>query len=180
MIKSNFYIISGAMGAGKSTVVAKLRDFGIRCIAEPARQISAEQRLIHAVGVPETDADLFSMLMLSRSIHNYYENSSLQEPVVFDRGIPDIVAYARLFRLDETSYANATQEFQYNPTVFYFPAWQEIYTTDSERKMSFEDAQAFGVVARSIYEKAGYHILEVPKLSLEQRVQFILDRIKNH
>ena len=179
MTKINFYVLSGAMGAGKSTVLARLRDFGIQCVPEPAREILAEQRMISAMGVPEKNADLFSMLMLSRSIHNYYENSSREEAVVFDRGIPDMIAYARLFMLDVTSYANAAKEFRYNPTVFYVPAWEEIYITDSERKMNFGDAQAFGTVVRSLYEQLGYRILEVPRFSLGERVQFIWDRIAN-
>ncbi len=179
MTKVNFYILSGAMGAGKSAVLSKLRALGIPCVPEPAREILAEQRLIQAMGVPEKNTDLFSMLMLSRSIHNYYENRAMEKAVVFDRGIPDMIAYARLFKLDETSYANAAKEFRYNPTVFYLPAWEEIYTNDLERKMSFEDAKAFGVVVRSIYEELGYRILEVSRFSLEERVQFILARIAN-
>jgi predicted ATPase len=179
MTKINFYVLSGAMGGGKSTVLSRLRDFGIHCVSEPAREILAEQRLIKAMGVPEKNADLFCMLMLSRSIHNYYEHSSVEESVVFDRGIPDMVAYASLFRLDETSYFNAAKEFRYNTTVFYFPAWEEIYTNDAERKMSFEDAKEFGTVVRSIYDNFGYRILEVPQFSLEERVKFILDRISN-
>ncbi len=177
MTKINFYILSGAMGAGKSAVLSKLQDLGIPCVPEPAREILAEQRLIKGMGVPEKNADLFCMLMLSRSIHNYYENTNLEKAVVFDRGIPDMVAYARLFGLDEIPYANAVKEFRYNPTVFYLPAWEEIYTNDVERKMSFEEAKAFGATVRSVYEKLGYHILEVPRISLGERAQFILDRV---
>ena len=158
-------------------VLSRLSDLGIPCVPEPAREILAEQRRIHARGVPEKDPDLFSMLMLSRAIHSYQENSAVEDAVVFDRGIPDMVAYARLFELDETPYRNAAQEFRYHRTVFYFPPWEEIYTTDSERKMSFEDAKAFGVVVRSIYETFGYRMLEVPRFSLEKRVQFIRERI---
>jgi predicted ATPase len=177
MTRDNFYVLSGAMGGGKSAVLSKLRAFGIHCVAEPAREILAEQRRIKATGVPEKDPDLFSMLMLSRAIHNYYEKSSAEEPVIFDRGIPDMIAYARLFLLDETPYGHAAQEIRYNSTVFYFPAWEAIYTTDSERKMNFEDAKRFGAVVKSIYERLSYQILEVPRISLEERVQFILDRI---
>ena len=179
MQKVNFYILSGAMGAGKSAVISRLRDRGIPCVPEPAREILAEQRLIQAMGVPEKKVDLFSMLMLSRSIHNYYENSAMEKAVVFDRGIPDMIAYASLFDLDESPYVNAANEFRYNPTVFYLPAWEDIYTNDSERKMSFEDAKAFGAVVRSIYEDLGYRILEVPRLSIEERVQFLLARVAN-
>jgi predicted ATPase len=165
------------MGGGKSMVLSRLGALGIPCIPEPAREILAEQRRIHARGVPETDPDLFSMLMLSRAIHNYQESSAGEGPVVFDRGIPDMVAYARLFELDETPYRNAAQEFRYHRTVFYFPPWEEIYTTDSERKMSFEDAKAFGVVVRSIYETFGYRMLEMPRFSVEERVRFIREQI---
>jgi predicted ATPase len=105
--RTNFYVLSGAMGAGKSMVLSQLSGLGIPCVPEPAREILAEQRRIHARGVPEKDPDLFSMLMLSRAIHDYQAKSALEEPVVFDRGIPDMVAYARLFRLDETPYRNA-------------------------------------------------------------------------
>jgi len=82
-----------------------------------------------------------------------------------------------LFKLDETSYVNAAKEFRFNPIVFYFPAWEERYTNDSERIMSFDDAKAFGSIVRSIYEKLGYRILEVPRFSLPERVQFIRDSI---
>jgi predicted ATPase len=177
MIQNNFYVLSGAMGAGKTAVLSRLRDMGIPCVAEPAREILAEPRRNKEMGVPEKNAELFCMLMLSRSIHNYSENRAVEKTVVFDRGIPDMVAYAKLFTLDETSYAIAAREFRYNPTVFYLPPWEEIYTNDSERKMSFEDAKAFGATVRSIYERLGYHILEVPRISLGERVQFLIDRI---
>jgi predicted ATPase len=177
MININFYVLSGAMGGGKSAVLSRLGNRGSHCVPEPAREILAEQRLIGGLGVPEKNADLFSMLMLSRSIHNYYEKSSAEEPVIFDRGIPDMLAYARLFALEEAAYINAAMEFRYNVTVFHFPAWEKIYTTDAERKMSFEQAKAFGEDVRSIYEELGYRIVEVPRSSLEERVQFIIDRV---
>ena len=177
MIQNNFYVVSGAMGAGKSAILSRLSGCEVRCVPEPAREILAEQRLIRATGVPEKNAELFSMLMLSRSIHDYYENCSIGEPVVFDRGIPDVIAYARLFSLDEAAYINAAMEFRYNPMVFYFPAWEDIYTTDTERRMSFEQAKAFGEDVRSVYEGFGYQIVEVPRCSMEERVQFIRDRI---
>jgi predicted ATPase len=176
MTRNNSYLLSGAMGAGKSAVLDRLRERGIPCVPEPAREILREQRLIQGRGVPEKDAALFSMLMLSRSMHNYSENAS-SAAVVFDRGIPDMLAYARLFQLDESCYANAAQEFRYNPIVFHFPAWEQIYATDAERKMSFTDAKTFGAIVRSIHENLGYQILEVPRFSVEERVQFILDII---
>ncbi|MCB9134822.1 MAG: AAA family ATPase [Anaerolineales bacterium] len=178
MIKPNFYILSGAMGGGKSTILSALKARGHHCIPEPAREILAEQRLIQGVGVPEKNPDMFCSLMLSRAMHNYSQNLSTAGNVIFDRSIPDMLVYARLFSLDETPYTHAAHEFRTHPTVFFFPAWQEIYTNDSERKMSFEQARAFGDTVRAIYEKFGYRILEVPRFSIEERVQFILDKLE--
>ena len=179
MSKNNFYALSGVMGGGKSAVLSRLTELGILCVPEPAREILAEQRRIKAMGVPEKNPGLFTMLMLSRSMHNYSAHRSEAEPVIFDRGIPDMIAYARLFRLEKTPYANAAQEIRYNPNVFYFSAWENIYATDSERIMSFEDASAFGSVVKSIYEGCGYYLLDVPRLTVEERVQFVLNYIKN-
>jgi predicted ATPase len=71
----------------------------------------------------------------------------------------------------------AASGVHYNPTVFYFAGWQEIYTNDEERKISFAGAQAFGIDVKSIYEGLGYQMLEVPRLSIEERVKFNLERI---
>jgi len=177
MIKRNYFILTGAMGGGKSTILAKLAEAGVYCIPEPARAILAEQRMTQSLGVPEQNAESFNQIMLARAIHNYQEKQPLSGSIIFDRGIPDMIAYANLFQLDTTSYVNASNEFRYNPTVFYFAGWEAIYTNDEERKITFEGAQAFGIDVKTIYERLGYRILEVPRLSIEERVQFILERI---
>jgi predicted ATPase len=41
---NNFFILTGAMGAGKSTVLKELRKLKLTCVDEPARQLLAEQR----------------------------------------------------------------------------------------------------------------------------------------
>ena len=177
MIKHNYFILTGAMGGGKSTILAKLAEAGVLCVPEPARAILAEQRMIAATGVPERNAEAFTALMLARAIHNYQEKQPLSASIIFDRAIPDMIAYANLFQLDTTAYVNASQALRYNPTVFYFAAWQEIYTNDEERKIGFASAQAFGVDVKTIYESLGYQMLEVPQLSIAERAKFILERI---
>lgn len=51
MIKHNYFILTGAMGSGKSTILAKLAEAGVHCVPEPTRAILAEQRLIAVLGV---------------------------------------------------------------------------------------------------------------------------------
>ena len=177
MIKSNYFILTGAMGGGKSTILAKLAEAGVYCVPEPARALLAEQRMSEAAGVPEQQAEPFPMRMLGRAIHNYQEKQPLAHSIIFDRAIPDMIAYANLSQLDATAYVNASQEFRYNPTVFYFGAWQAIYANDEDRKIGFEGAQKFGIDVKAIYESLGYRMLDVPRLSIEERAKFILARI---
>jgi predicted ATPase len=172
-----YYILTGAMGSGKSTIINHLLQKKISCIPEPAREILMEQRRINADGAPEKNADLFTQLMLSRATNNYKKNYESVKPIIFDRAIPDIIAYADLFQLDTKIYYNAAKYYKYNNTVFLFNGWKEIYANDDERKMSFEQADNFGNKIEEIYHKLGYTIITVPKLNIEERIKFIENTI---
>ncbi len=177
MTKANYFILTGAMGAGKSTVLTRLKAQGILCIDDPARQILREQRLIGGSGVPETDPALFNQLMLSRAIHLYETIAQGDGPVVFDRGIPDLIAYAELFEIDTAVYERAAAEYRYGNVMLFFPGWKEIYAADDERKVDFESARKFGEAVAGIYQRLGHQTVEVPRVPIEERVAFIVDLI---
>lgn len=176
MTKTNYFVLTGAMGGGKSTLLREISKAGIRSVAEPAREILAEQRAIAADGAPEHNPERFCKLMLARSIEKYNQGISASEVQVFDRGIPDMIAYAELSSIDSTSFYTASDQYRYNPKVFYFEGWEAIYTTDSERRMSFEEARMFGERVRVLYQQLGYQIVNVPLQSIEARTHFILQR----
>ena len=177
MENRNFYILTGAMGAGKSTIMEKIAERAMACVPEPARPILREQRLIRSGGVPESDPDLFTRLMLSRAMHQFEAQAAAAGPVIFDRGIPDMIAYAELFSLDTGIYRNAAREYRYNTRVFWFEGWRDIYAKDDERKMEYEAATAFGRKAREVYESLAYEIVPVPRAAIEDRVNFILSAV---
>lgn len=173
--KNNYFIITGAMGAGKSTILKELRKLGLLCIDEPARQILAEQRAIEGSGVPEHDPKLFTDLLLSRSIYQFKQMENHQGPVIYDRGIPDNIGYAKLFDLDLHTSTKAAHQYQYNKYVFFLPAWEEIYENDDERKMTFSESKLFGDDMKKVYENLGYNITEVPFLTPPGRAKFIVN-----
>jgi predicted ATPase len=174
MTTDKFYILTGAFGSGKSTLLHHLQALGFAGSEEPARQILAEQRSIDGNGLPHRDARLFVDLMLSRMIGEYNRMAATTAPVFFDRGIPDMLAYASLFGIDYLPGQNAAREYRYNRMVFFAPAWEQIYTQDEERTVSFEVANQFGDGLRGLYEQSGYDLIEIPCLSVEARVDFIL------
>lgn len=178
LIRNNYFILTGAMGGGKSTILAELRKLGLTAIDEPARQILAEQRNIGGVGVPEQDPQLFTDLLLSRAIFQYNQFQDHPAPIIFDRGIPDNICYANFFDLSTTTASAASKQYRYNSKVFYVPGWKEIYQTDDERKMTFEQANQFGVEVKAIYNNLKYQIIEVPFDTPSARARFIMETIQ--
>ena len=173
MKKADYFVFTGAMGAGKSSLINELECCGFLCINEPARIILKEQRSTGGRGVPETDPELFNDLMLDKMIGDFNENLTSDIPVLFDRGIPDVIAYARLLGTNDFKAKIASEKYIYNRTVFVFNAWEEIYTNDEERKMSFSLAEKFGSDVKNIYKDYGYNVIDVPFLPLSARAEFI-------
>jgi predicted ATPase len=133
MVKDRFFLLTGAFGSGKFTLLQHLQLRGIGVVVEPARPILAEQRSVQGNGLPERDPRLFVELMFSRMLDTYQQSDPLLGPILFDRGIPDILAYAALFGFGLPPDENAAHLYRYNPDVFIAPAWEQIYCTDDER-----------------------------------------------
>lgn len=174
MIADKRFILTGSFGSGKSTLLQHLRTLGFQVVPEPARQILAEQRGIGGSGLPGTDDRLFVDLMLSRMIGEYNRIETPMAPVFFDRGVPDMLGYASLFGFDYPPGRNAAREYRYNQLVFFAPAWEQIYATDEERKITFEGAKQFGDALRAIYQELGYVLIDLPCLSVKERGEFLL------
>lgn len=177
IIKNDLFLLTGAFGSGKSTLLNCLRLRGIRGIVEPARPILAEQRSIQGNGLPEKDPRLFVELMLSRMIDTHGQSDTHPGPVFFDRGIPDVLAYAKLFGFDFPAGENAAKLYRYNPQAFIAPPWERIYRTDEERSVPFSVAREFGDCVRAMYEQLGYSLIDLPYVSADERADFILHHL---
>jgi predicted ATPase len=76
----------------------------------------------------------------------------------------------------DTDVKRLLDEFTFSRTVFVFPPWKEICTTDSERDQSFEEAVAVHARVKQWYERCGYDLIEVPRMSVGQHCEFIVGR----
>jgi predicted ATPase len=179
MIKNKYFILTGAMGAGKTTILNSLREKGFVCIDEAARQIINEQRSFNGEGVWDKNPHLFVQLMLSRAIYQYEINSNSKDVIIFDRGIPDLIGHAELSKMNKEVFVNASKLYKYNENVFMFNGWKEIYSTDEERKMDYDSANRFGKNVSCIYKELGYNITDVPFDSVEKRVEYIISSIES-
>ena len=99
----------------------------------------------------------------------------------FDRGILDILGYCRLINIPiTTSLKKAAHEYRYNPKVFLFPPWEEIYTNDTERKQDFKEAERTYHTLKNVYEEFGYQTIIVPRLIPVKRAQWIVENLDKH
>ena len=65
------------------------------------------------------------------------------------------------------------EDFRYQ-AVFIFPPWEEIYCTDDERDHTFEHSVNVHESILQFYLRHEYNPIEVPRDTIENRVQFIL------
>lgn len=140
---------------------------------EPAREVLAEQRATGGIGTWDQDPARFVDLLLQRSIAKYKTARRSGEMVLFDRGIPDCVVYAIRAGADPTPSLTAVDVFRYEPHVLFLEPWRDIYNTDDERIMSFDDTVSFSDALRDVYSRSGYTLVQVPQTPIDARVTFV-------
>jgi predicted ATPase len=172
-------IFTGAPGTGKTAILDELKG-EFRCVDEPAREVLAEQRSTGGRGTWDQDPHLFVHLLLQRSIEKYEAACRSGETVIFDRGIPDCVVYALLAGTDPTPSRTAVDAFRYQPHVLFLEPWADIYRTDDERIMTFDDTVSFSEGLRNVYEGSDYTLVHVPRASIHERAGFVREFIVRH
>ncbi|GHE32097.1 AAA family ATPase [Sphingobacterium griseoflavum] len=177
----NFYVITGGPGVGKTTLLHELGKSGFRTVAEDARRIIQDEIKNDGDGVPWKNKAYYTVLMLQASVEQYvlYRDSDDREIHFFDRGILDACCYAEMMHIDmpdDVQYAAA--RLRYNRKVFILPPWKEIYKHDEERRQDWREAVYTYEAIQSTYRTHGYELIEVPKESVQHRVDFVVSQIR--
>ena len=187
--RSNFYVVAGGPGSGKTALIEALRARGQLCVDECIRKIIRQQVKIGGDGLHWKDQTIFRELILSWSIEAFESVSERVRPVFFDRGIPELLGEVieedpirRKSRLSDRPaelkhLQRAAELFRYNSKVFMAPPWEEIYCTDTERKGDFDHAIKAYRATVDVYLKCGYSLIELPCVPPEIRASFVMEQI---
>ena len=171
------YIITGAPGTGKTAIINALMQKGYSCAEEISREIIAEQLSIGGDILPWKNQIVFENHIANLRKEQYL-NSSENKNYFFDRSSIDCSAYLKANKLGiTTEITQIIKQCVFNNKVFITPFWEEIYINDGER---MEDIKAATNIESSIietYKSLGYTLVKVPKLSVSERVNFILSNI---
>lgn len=174
MIPPQLVIISGCSGGGKSTLLAELKRRGHQVVEEPGRRIVREELATGGTALPWRDMQAFVRRLVDVSLDDRRAAASLSGPVFFDRGLIDALAAYRHFVGRDHSADPSDARYRYHPHVFFAPPWPELFEGDAERKHGLDDALAEYDRLADFYPTVGYHLLDLPKLGVAERADFVL------
>jgi predicted ATPase len=174
-----FFVLTGGPGSGKSALIDALEQAGYARSVEAGRGIIQDQVSIAGRALPWDDRIQFSELMLCWEMRSYRMAQQWTGPVFFDRGVLDVLGYLRLLGLPVPEHMQKAAEiFRYNRRVFIAPPWREIFQQDRERKQDFDEAVRTYDALAMTYCEYGYELVEIPRVSVEERVRFVLLNIR--
>jgi predicted ATPase len=171
-------VLTGGPGSGKTTLIGALRALGLGTAPEAGRAIIREQVAIGGPALPWADLRLFTELILAWDMRTYRAMEQTAGPVFFDRGIPDAAGgYAMMGLAGPAHVRAATAAFRYAPVVFLAPPWPAIYTSDTERRQSPDEAVRTFLAMRTAYRRAGYRLVTLPLAPVPDRARFVLETV---
>lgn len=170
----HLHVITGGPGSGKTSLIEALAGEGLRHMPEAGRAIIQDQVDIGGTALPWADREAFATLMLSWEMRSYREAVSAPGPIIFDRGIPDVIGYLRLCGLPvPASTLRAAEQRRYARKVFIAPPWSAIFEQDAERKQTLAEAERTYQAMIDAYSGLGYELVPLPLASVADRVMFV-------
>lgn len=126
------------------------------------------------------DPEAFNRKLLEGRVTQYTSSEKIaSEYIFFDRGIPDVHAYMRCFGQDfDTDFVGPVYRHRYDK-IYLMPPWKEIYVPDAERFETYEESEKVYLALLRTYKDFGYEPTLVPKSTIGERTDFILEYLED-
>ncbi len=174
MHPTDWHIITGAPCSGKTTVIKDIEQRGIRVIHEAARAY-IDRQLGKGLRLDQIKADLlqFERHILHAKIR-IEDALTKTEPVFFDRGVPDSIAYYILEGLDPAEPLKLSRRIRYR-RIFFFERFD--FLKDGVRSEDEMVAARLNDLLLEAYGKLGYDVVMVPVMPVADRTDLVLANI---
>lgn len=170
-------MISGGPSSGKTTILNELEKEGYYCFHEISRELIKHAK---TQGIDQpflANPKQFNEDLLQARIKQFQNASILTENSFYDRGVHDILGYMYYGKQAVPKlFKEACAKSSYD-LVFLLPPWNDIHVLDNERYETFEQAKEIYNCLHKAYSDYGYRIIEVPKGSVIERKEFILENL---
>ncbi|MBO0871564.1 MAG: AAA family ATPase [Micromonosporaceae bacterium] len=170
------YILTGAPGAGKTTILAGLRDRGYAVVDEAATEVIARE---HARGCDEPwreprFIDAIARLQQQRQLQPVPRGTTVQ---IFDRSPVCTLALAQQLGHPVTpllagQIERILAEQIYQPQVFFVQLLGFI-TPTAARRITLAESVRFERTHRRAYTERGFELIDVPVSPPEQRTALV-------
>ena len=172
---TNWYVITGGPGSGKTTVVNHLNMLGYHTTIEHARHF-IDTQMISGKTVEEIRKNQMDFQ------HGILEMQILQESslspgelVFLDRALPDALAYYRFLDLPvDTKLESLLKKVSYKK-VFILESLPLV--NDYARRENNADQKKISSLITEVYESLPFPVVHVPVLPPDKRVDFILKHL---
>lgn len=158
-------------------MVARLQDLGHPVLHEISRDIITQEGTKLGGDDPWRNLLEFSEVIWKLRSEQHREAANYTRDVFFDRSLLDTLSYLQAGDKPIPDWMDPTP-FPYHYKVFIFPPWEAIYRTDDARWEPFETVVQVHESLVSTYTSLGYELIEVPRKSVGERVEFILNVVK--
>jgi predicted ATPase len=171
-LKTKRIAITGAPATGKTTLSASLEALGYPVIHEQAREI-IQQSLDNGTDIlPWKDLNAFTEVVWQLR-NQQYSSAELGKINFYDRTNLDAYAYLIKGETQLTEQWSKDLDQMHFDAVFFLPVWPEIHSLDKQRMETLEDCIEVDGYLKRAYREKGYNLIEVPLVSVEERVAFI-------
>lgn len=169
------FVITGASGSGKTSLINELAKRGFKIVHEVAQPFICEQ-LRKGIKEPWLKPD-FQPLLLQSQLDNE-ASLPIEEGILFlDRGIPDILAFFKHRKQDVPEHLQQQIPKLDYEKIFFLESMSSFDKKSFRVESDREEAEKIALIIKKEYGRQGYELINIPALTIEKRADFVLKHI---
>ena len=168
-MKNDKIIISGPPSSGKSTIITELKKRKFKCFLEINPNEIKNNKIKN------------DKYLLSEFLFNHRKKEHDKKTIstsFYDRSMIDVIAYLNYWKITyPIDWNRIIKKSNYTKKIFYTPVWKDIYKKTNTRLESYEESKIIDHFLKKTYLDFKYTLIKVPKVNINERVNFIIENI---
>lgn len=147
---------------------------GAGIVPEPGRRVVRSELQAGRAALPWVDMAAFAQKAIALAKRDLSETASRTVILYFDRGFID--AAVALQRSEGVPVERTLRDMpEFCEDVLFAPPWLENFQSDRERRSTWQEALDECDVLRQVYTDLGFRLIDLPQVSVADRVDFVFD-----